>query len=88
MYRGKGQHICKKSQQNFSKISAVFHSKRQAIGLKMKANVFQSIKEELLEGDLEKMEETARRICAIPDAKLFSIKELAEKDFVKLKRKT
>lgn len=76
------------SVRNLSKISAVFHSKRQAIGLKMKANIFQSIKEELLEGDPEKMEETARTICSMPDAKLFSIEELAEEDFMKLKRKT
>lgn len=76
------------SVRNLRKISAVFRSKRQAIGLKMNVNVLQRLKGELLEGDSEKMEETARRICSIPDAKLFSIKELAEKDFVKLKRKT
>jgi len=71
---------------NISEISAVFHAKRRTIRVKMKTEVFQSLKGELLDGDAEKMEETARKISSIPDAKLFSIKELTEKDFVKPKR--
>jgi len=64
---------------NLSEISATFRAKRHAIRVKMKTKVFQSLKEELLNGGPEKMEETARKISSIPDAKLFSIEELAEK---------
>lgn len=42
------------SVRNLRKISAVFRSKRQAIGLKMNVNVLQRLKGELLEGDSEK----------------------------------
>ena len=62
---------------NLSELSAVFRAKRQAIQVKMKTKVFQSLKAEL-HGNPEKMEETARKISSIPDAKLFSIEELAE----------
>lgn len=64
---------------NLSELSAVFHAKRRAIRVKMKTEVFQSLKAELLHGDPSKMEETARKISSIPDAKLFSIEELVEK---------
>ncbi len=70
---------------NLSEISAVFHAEHRAIRVKMKTGVFQSLKAELLHGNPEKMEETARKISSIPDAKLFSIEELAEKDSTKLK---
>jgi formylmethanofuran dehydrogenase subunit E len=64
---------------NLNEISAAFHAKHKAIRVKMKTEVFQNLKAELLHGDPEKMEETARKISSIPDAKLFSIEELAEK---------
>lgn len=71
---------------NLGNISAVFHAKSRAIRVKMKAEVFHSLKGELLGGNPEKMEEIARKIIFIPDAKLFSMEELAEKDFMKFKR--
>jgi len=71
---------------NLSEVSAVFHTKRRTIRVKMKTEVFQSLKAELLDGGPEKMEETARKISSIPDAKLFSIEGLTEKAFMKLKR--
>ena len=64
---------------NLNEISAAFHAKHKAIQVKMKTEVFQNLKSELLHGNPEKMEETARKISSIPDAKLFSIEELAEK---------
>jgi formylmethanofuran dehydrogenase subunit E len=64
---------------NLNEISAAFHAKHKAIKVKMKTEVFQNLKSELLHGNPEKMEETARKISSIPDAKLFSIEELAEK---------
>jgi len=73
---------------NLSELSAAFHAKRQTIRVKMNTEVFQSLKAELLHGDPKKMEETARKISSIPDAKLFSIEELAEKDSTKLKGNT
>jgi len=45
----------------------------------MRTEVFQNLKAELLHGDPEKMEETARKISSMPDAKLFSVEELPEK---------
>ena len=64
---------------NLSEISAVFHAKHKAIRVKMKTEVFHSLKRKLLDGGPEKVEETARKISSIHDAKLFSIEELAEK---------
>jgi len=64
---------------NLSELSAVFHAKHKVIRVKMKTEVFQSLKRKLLDGAPEKMEETARKISSIPDAKLFSIEELAKK---------
>ena len=64
---------------NLNEISAAFQAKHKAIQVKMKTEVFQNLKSELLHGNPEKMEETARKISSIPDAKLFSIEELAEK---------
>lgn len=64
---------------NLSELSAVFHAKHKAIRVKMKTEVFQSLKGELLDGGPEKMEEAARKISSIRDAKLFSIEELAKK---------
>lgn len=61
---------------DLNELSAAFHAKHKAILVKMKAEVFQNLKAELLHGDPEKMEETARKISSIPDAKLFSIEEL------------
>jgi formylmethanofuran dehydrogenase subunit E len=64
---------------NLNEISAAFHSKHKAIQVKMRIEVFQNLKAELLHGDPKKMEETARKISSMSDAKLFSIEELAEK---------
>jgi len=64
---------------NLKEISAAFHAKHNAIQVKMKTAIFQNLKEELLHGDPEKMEETARKISSMPDARLFSIEELSEK---------
>lgn len=64
-------------------ISAVFHTKRQTIRIKMKAKTFQSLKNELLNGDPKKMEETARKVSSLPDSRLFQIEEVMEKDSVK-----
>ena len=71
---------------NLSEVSAAFHTKHRTIQVKMKTKVFQSLKAELLDGGPERMEETARKISSIPDAKLFSIEGLTEKAFMKLKR--
>lgn len=64
---------------NLSELSAVFHAKHKAIRVKMRTEVFQSLKAELLHGDPSKMEETARKISSIRDAKLFSVEELVDK---------
>jgi len=61
---------------NLGKISAVFRSKRQAIQVKMKMDVFQSIKEQLSDGDPEKMEETARKVSSMPDTSLFDTEKV------------
>ena len=71
---------------NLGEISAVFHSKRQAIRVKMKTEVFQSLKGELLDEDPEKMEETARKVSSISDTKLFDIEKVTKKGYVKLRR--
>ena len=61
---------------NLGKISAVFRSKRQAIQVKMKMGVFESIKEELSDGDPEKMEETARKVSSMLDTSLFDTEKV------------
>jgi len=66
------------SVRNLNDISALFHTKRQAIRVKMKMEVFQSLKNELLNGDPEKMEETARKVSSMHDTKLFRIDEVTE----------
>ena len=62
--------------ENLGDISAVFHTKRQTIRIKMKAETFQCLKDELLNGDPEKMEETARKVSSLPDSKLFQIEKV------------
>lgn len=64
---------------NLGEISAIFHTKRQSIQVKIKKEVFQSLKGELLDGDPQKMEETARKISSIPDTKLFYIGKVTKK---------
>ncbi len=61
---------------NLDEISAVFHSKSQTIRVKMKMEIFQGLKGELLHGDPEKMEETARKVSSISDIKLFDIEKV------------
>ncbi len=61
---------------NLGKISAVFRSKLEAIRVKMKMDVFQSIKEGLSDGDPEKMEETARKVSSMPDTSLFDTEKV------------
>lgn len=60
---------------NLGEVSAVFRAKRRAIRVKMKTEVFQNLEKELLNGDPEKMEKTAREVSSIPDLKLFDMEE-------------
>ena len=60
-------------------ISAVFHTKHQTIRIRMKAKTFQSLKNELLNGDPEKMEKTARKVSSLPDSNLFQIEKVEGK---------
>lgn len=61
---------------NLGKILAVFRSRRQAMRVKMKMDVFESIKEGLSDGDPEKMEETARKVSSMPDTSLFDTEKV------------
>ncbi len=64
------------SVRNLGKISAVFHSGRQAIRVKMKMDVFRSLKEELSDGNPEKMEKTAMKVRSMPNRRLFDIEKV------------
>lgn len=69
---GKGNIAVRK----LGEISAVFRSKREAIRVKMKMDVFESIKEGLVDGGSEKMEETARKLSSMPDTSLFDTEKV------------
>jgi formylmethanofuran dehydrogenase subunit E len=72
---------------NLGEISAVFHVKRRTIRVRMKMDVFQSLKEELLGGGPERMEEIARKVSSISDTRLFDIEKVTKKGYMQVKGK-
>ena len=71
---------------NLGNISAIFHTKHQTIQVKMRTKVFRSLEKELLNGNPEKMEETARKVSSIRDVNLFDVEEVTEKNSMKLRK--
>jgi len=72
MYTRKGQYICKKSRQNFSRIPF----KTTSHPSEMKMDVFRSLEEELSDGNPEKMEKTAMKVRSMPNRRLFDIEKV------------